>query len=91
MFFFEKADIWLHKLVKSVTYYSQQWKLHLDETDTTVAFENMNGWGYFYPYPGNGYYLGARDDKHGWLELKSKKKIKWKVSAHVGDDNNSEN
>jgi len=83
------ADIWLNHYLNWS--YSQKWKVHLDKTDTTVAFENMNIWGLAYPHPGNGYYLGARDDKHDWLELKSKKKIKWTVSAHVGDDNNSEN
>ena len=78
--FFEKGDIWLDK--RTVHKRSQNWEVHLDETDSTIAFESLR-W--------RGFYLCADDDADGWLELKSKRKIKWIASAHVPDDNNSEN
>ena len=65
---FETGDIWLEERV--VHENAQNWMLHLDETDSTVAFENIH-W--------RGFYLGADDDVHGWLELKSQKKIRWTV------------
>jgi len=74
------GDIWLDE--RKVHKRSQNWEVHFDETDSTVAFESLR-W--------SGFYLGADDDDDGWLELKSKRKIKWIASAHVPDDNNSEN
>ena len=64
---------------------AQNWKIHLDETDSTIAFENVH-------WPG--YYLGAHHGEDGWLELRSQRKIKWianSTSTHVPDDNSSEN
>ena len=60
--------------------HAQNWRLHLDKTDSSVAFENVH-------WPG--YYLGANHDDDSWLELRSRKKIKWtanSTSAHVPDD-----
>ena len=83
MIFIETGDIWLDE--RMVHEDAQNWKLHLDKTDSTVAFENVH-W--------RGYYLGADDDVDGWLELRSQRKIKWianSTSANVFDGNSSEN
>ena len=80
--FFETGDIWLHKRSNDD---AQNWKLHIDKTDSTLAFESVH-------WPG--YYLGADHDVEGWLELRSRKKIKWtakRTSKPTTKDDSFEN
>ena len=94
MIFIETGDIWLDERMVGDSAWvhedAQNWKLHLDKTDSTVAFENVH-W--------RGYYLGADDDVYGWLELRSQRKIKWtanstsseiSTNAPTTEDNSSE-